>query len=188
MASHEHISESVAADDVAHHVATKLAEVGQRFTAGRRDIVAALSGADRPLSIPEILSITKGLAQSSAYRNLAVLENAGVVIRVITTDEWARYTPGSAATDFKSRFDQLKGAAFLQAYDTLRGGGAITEIEGTKAENAKTRMNLAQSEPEFIAAARDFQAALKDMVKSNKATLAKGSAGDNVDANNPLLK
>jgi hypothetical protein len=100
----------------------------------------------------------------------------------------AQYTPGSAATDFKSRFDQLKGAAFLQAYDTLRGGGAITEIEGTKAENAKTRMNLAQSEPEFIAAARDFQAALKDMVKSNKATLAKGSAGDNVDANNPLLK
>ncbi|CAB4368082.1 MAG: hypothetical protein F2916_04670 [Actinobacteria bacterium] len=91
MASHDHISDSVAADDVAHHVATKLAEVGQRFTAGRRDIVAALSGADRPLSIPEILSITKGLAQSSAYRNLAVLENAGVVIRVITTDEWARY-------------------------------------------------------------------------------------------------
>jgi Fe2+ or Zn2+ uptake regulation protein len=50
-----------------------------------------LSGADRPLSIPEILLSTSGLAQSSAYRNLSVLENAGVVIRVITTDEWARY-------------------------------------------------------------------------------------------------
>ena len=91
MARHDHIADSVAADDVAHHVATKLAEIGQRFTSGRRDIVAALSGADRPLSIPEILSGTTGLAQSSAYRNLSVLENAGVVTRVITTDEWARY-------------------------------------------------------------------------------------------------
>jgi Fe2+ or Zn2+ uptake regulation protein len=91
MATHQHVADSVAADDVAHHVATKLAEIGQRFTSGRRDIVAALSGADRPLSIPEILSTTTGLAQSSAYRNLSVLENAGVVIRVITTDEWARY-------------------------------------------------------------------------------------------------
>ena len=91
MATHQHAADSVAADDVAHHVATKLAEIGQRFTSGRRDIVAALSGADRPLSIPEILKCTTGLAQSSAYRNLSVLENAGVVIRVITTDEWARY-------------------------------------------------------------------------------------------------
>ena len=91
MATHQHAADSVAADDVAHHVATKLAEIGQRYTSGRRDIVAALSGADRPLSIPEILSSTTGLAQSSAYRNLSVLENAGVVIRVITTDEWARY-------------------------------------------------------------------------------------------------
>jgi Fe2+ or Zn2+ uptake regulation protein len=37
------------------------------------------------------LKNTKGLAQSSAYRNLTVLENAGVVVRVITTDEWARF-------------------------------------------------------------------------------------------------
>jgi Fe2+ or Zn2+ uptake regulation protein len=54
-------------------------------------IVESLSAAQRPLSIPEILETTTGLAQSSAYRNLTVLENAGVVVRVITTDEWARF-------------------------------------------------------------------------------------------------
>ena len=85
--AHEH----VAAADIAHHVATKLAEIGQRFTAGRRAIVESLVHAQRPLSIPEILENTSGLAQSSAYRNLTVLENAGVVVRVITTDEWARF-------------------------------------------------------------------------------------------------
>ena len=90
MASHQH-SDPVAAADIAHHVATKLGEIGQRFTPGRRDIVSALAAAQRPLSIPEILDQATGLAQSSAYRNLTVLENAGVVVRVITTDEWARY-------------------------------------------------------------------------------------------------
>ena len=84
---HQH----VAASDIAHHVATKLAEIGQRFTSGRRAIVESLTHAQRPLSIPEILEHTTGLAQSSAYRNLTVLENAGVVVRVITTDEWARF-------------------------------------------------------------------------------------------------
>jgi Fur family ferric uptake transcriptional regulator len=68
-----------------------LGEINQRFTTGRRDIVSALANAKRPLSIPEILDQATGLAQSSAYRNLTVLENAGVVVRVITTDEWARY-------------------------------------------------------------------------------------------------
>lgn len=36
--------------------------------------------------------------------------------------------------------DQVKGAAFLQAYDDLKGSGQITEIEGKKATQAKTRV------------------------------------------------
>lgn len=86
--SHHH--GSIETTDIARHVATQLAGAGQRFTTNRRDIVAALTKAERPLSMPEILDAT-GLAQSSAYRNLTVLENAGVVVRVISTDEWARF-------------------------------------------------------------------------------------------------
>jgi len=87
----EHTHDRIDAEEIAHHVATKLAEIGQRFTSSRRDIISVLARTDRPLSIPEILEITPDLAQSSAYRNLTVLENVGVVTRVITTDEWARY-------------------------------------------------------------------------------------------------
>lgn len=76
---------------IAHHVAARLAECGQRFTSGRRHIVAALARAGRPMSIPEMLGTSPELAQSSAYRNLSVLEGVGVVVRVVTTDEWARY-------------------------------------------------------------------------------------------------
>ena len=89
-ASHAHQETSDPAV-LAHDVATRLAAVGQRLTATRRAIVEALAAADRPLSIPEILSGGAGLAQSSVYRNLAVLERAGVVARVVTMDEWARF-------------------------------------------------------------------------------------------------
>lgn len=78
-------------DDVIREASSRVVAVGQRFTGGRRTIVRALIGARRPLSIPEILASTPELAQSSVYRNLALLEKAGVVSRVITTDEWARF-------------------------------------------------------------------------------------------------
>ena len=72
-------------------VAARLAGVGQRLTGTRRAIVEALAKAEKPLSIPEILDADTSLAQSSVYRNLSVLENAGAVSRVVTTDEWARF-------------------------------------------------------------------------------------------------
>jgi Fe2+ or Zn2+ uptake regulation protein len=70
---------------------TRLRRDGQRYTDGRRQLVGALAEAGQPLTIPEILRRRQDLAQSSAYRNLGVLERAGVVRRIVTTDEWARY-------------------------------------------------------------------------------------------------
>ena len=70
-------------------VAERLAVVGQRYTDKRRVIMDALGSAGKPLSTPEL--VAAGLPQSSVYRNLAVLESAGVVRRVITEDEFARF-------------------------------------------------------------------------------------------------
>lgn len=65
--------------------------------------------------------------------------------------------PGTEAKDFDIRLDQLKGKQFLQAFESLKGGGAITEVEGKKATDAIARMDAAGSEKEFIRAAREFQ-------------------------------
>ena len=70
-------------------VATRLRRDGQRYTSNRRALVDLL--ADGPLTIPELLGRDRALAQSSTYRNLAVLEKAGVVHRIVTSDEYARY-------------------------------------------------------------------------------------------------
>ncbi len=71
--------------------AARLRADAQRYTTNRRIIVDHLDRSDRPLSIPELLDRAPDLAQSSAYRNLAVLERAGVVGRIVTNDEFARY-------------------------------------------------------------------------------------------------
>jgi Fe2+ or Zn2+ uptake regulation protein len=72
-------------------VAHRLHRAGQRRTTTRDALVDVLAGAGRPLTIPEILDAGTGLAQSSVYRNLVMLEQAGVVHRIVTNAEFARF-------------------------------------------------------------------------------------------------
>jgi len=78
-------------DDLHDAVAQILRGHGQRYTASRRAVVDALRCADRPVTLPEILADNEELAQSSAYRNLAELVEAGVVRRIITSDEYSHF-------------------------------------------------------------------------------------------------
>ncbi len=72
--------------------ASRLREDGQRYTPRRRALVELLAEVDQPCTIPQLLERRRGMAQSSVYRNLAVLERAGVVHRILTTsDEFGRY-------------------------------------------------------------------------------------------------
>lgn len=74
-----------------HATATeRLRASGQRYTEQRRELVGLLAE-EGPLSIPQILVARTGLKQSSVYRNLADLEQAGVVHRVATDEEHGRY-------------------------------------------------------------------------------------------------
>jgi Fur family ferric uptake transcriptional regulator len=74
-----------------HAIATdRLRRQDQRYTPNRRALVTALSQG-RPMTLPELLAVSKGLPQSSAYRNLALLEEAGIVRRIVGGGEFARY-------------------------------------------------------------------------------------------------
>ena len=75
-------------DDTA---AARLRAAGQRYTPQRRSITELLAAAGSPLAMPAILQAVGGLTQSSAYRNLAVLEQVGVVRRVITDEDFAYF-------------------------------------------------------------------------------------------------
>ena len=70
---------------------SRLRRVHQRLTPNREAIVEVLVATSRPLTLPEVLDARAGLAQSSVYRSFVVLEKAGVVHRIVTNDEFARF-------------------------------------------------------------------------------------------------
>lgn len=77
--------------DLHAEVGARLQHAGQRYTSKRRAIVDALVKSSQPMTIPDIIRSSRGLAQSSVYRNLTVLERAHVARRVITGEDFGRY-------------------------------------------------------------------------------------------------
>jgi hypothetical protein len=71
-----------------------------------------------------------------------------------------KWSHSDAGSDALARYEQLTGVAFLSAYSMLKGGGAITDIEGQKAGAAMARLNRAQSEAEAKQALIDFKEAV----------------------------
>ncbi len=98
-------------------VARRLRRRGQRYTTGRRDLVTLLAGTERPLAIPDLLDRDPELSQSSLYRNLQVLEHAGVVRRLVTT------------TDTGARFELAEDLTSHHHHLVCRQCGRIEDFE-----------------------------------------------------------
>jgi len=110
-------------------------------------------GAEATSNLPKV----QASAENARNMVQGVLNHPGFSSTVgMTALPGARFIPGTKEADFQSRMDQLKGSAFLQAFETLKGGGQITEVEGKKATDAINRMSISTSEKEFRQAAQDF--------------------------------
>lgn len=70
--------------------------------------------------------------------------------------------PGTDAANFSAVLNQIKGGAFLQGFQAMKGAGAITEIEGKKAEQSIARLETAQSDDAFEEALVELQGILQD--------------------------
>lgn len=84
--------------------------------------------------------------------------------------------PGMARVSAK--YNQLVGQVFLKGFETLKGGGQVTEIEGNKAQQAMSSMHRGMSKEDFIAAMNQFQAAVDEGI----AKLREAAAGGNAQA------
>lgn len=65
--------------------------------------------------------------------------------------------PGTPQAAFVDLVNQAKGRAFLEAFNSLKGGGAITEVEGTKATQAIARLERARRPEDFDQALADLE-------------------------------
>jgi hypothetical protein len=84
--------------------------------------------------------------------------------------------PGTEQYRFGTRARQLEGQAFLQAFESLKGAGQITEVEGLKATQAIGRLDTAQQ-------ADDYREALNDLRSILTTAQARGAAMQSPDGN-----
>ena len=82
----------------------------------------------------------------------------------------ALHIPGTPEADFRALREQIDGEVFLQAFQDLKGGGHITEVEGEQAKKSRARMSSAQSEAGFKKAMNEYLAILdRGIAKARKA-------------------
>ena len=102
----------------------------------------------------------------------------------------ASYVPAIRGTDragADALREQIGGQAFLEAFQSLKGGGQITEIEGQKATAAITRLsNPGISPAEARKAAQEFTEIIRRGTERAKATASGSYAPQGADA--PALK
>jgi Fur family transcriptional regulator, ferric uptake regulator len=89
-------------------IGVRLAGLDQRYTRLRRVLVETLAASARPLTVPEILAAAPELPQSSAYRNVTILIEAGVVRRIAGPDDHALF---ELAEEFSGHHHHLVCAA-----------------------------------------------------------------------------
>lgn len=93
--------------------------------------------------------------------------------------------PGSKRRDFIVQFDNLKSLMSLEAVKYLKGQGAVSEAERALLANAASRLDRAQSKPEFEKALSDMITALSgetgDMVSEEDQLRAMGYTDEQIE-------
>jgi len=110
-----------------------------------------------------INSINEMIGAKDAQGKVIVPEHKGLkdVVGTMIPYEYKLGQSGTPAADFKSLYDQVKGGAFLEAVQRMKGTGAISEIEGTKATAALTAASTAQSPDAFRKEMSKFRDAIQ---------------------------
>jgi Fe2+ or Zn2+ uptake regulation protein len=97
-------------------IGVRLAGSDQRYTRLRRVLVDTLAASARPLTIPEILEAAPELPQSSAYRNVTALIEAGVVRRIAGPEDHGLF---ELAEEFSGHHHHLVCAACGRVEDVV---------------------------------------------------------------------
>lgn len=88
--------------------------------------------------------------------------------------------------DFDNIVAQLQGQSFLQAFESLKGGGQITEIEGKQATDAIARLQQTGSEEGFLAALNDLEAVVRTGLQRAQAAGGGPAAPPGGGASDPM--
>jgi hypothetical protein len=86
----------------------------------------------------------------------------------------------TGARTLQTKINQLNNNAFLMAFERLKGGGAITEVEGKAATEAMTRLReMVQSGQDYREALRDFRGEVQRLLEVAKRKAGVGGPNGN---------
>lgn len=97
-------------------------------------------------------------AENDIFRAVRQIDEVLVDPALSSVTGWQGSLPTlfSSSADMEERLRQIGGGAFSQAFETLKGGGAITEAEGRPATAAIARLEkLSQSDAGYVQALKD---------------------------------
>ncbi len=142
-------------------IAAKAKEIDAQ-TSSQSDLPAALDKGQYMLDVIDAAKNSRGLSESVG--GMFGLQGRQAELFPLTEGQ----------RQFAPIAEQLRGASFLEAYNSLKGGGAISEAEGKKAEQAIARLQQYQSEGDFVAALNELRGVVaKGMERAKgKATMA----------------
>ncbi len=96
-----------------------------------------LARSDRPLTMQEVLTAASGIPQSSAYRNLSVLAEAGVVRRIQGADDNGRFELAEVLSGHHHHHLICTGCGLMaDVHATAKLERALAEAARTAAEDA----------------------------------------------------
>jgi hypothetical protein len=133
----------------------------------------------------QITSTMAGVAAVDALMNSPDL-GAITGFKGTVNEFLAEYGAAPQYSNLMSYVDQLQGLNFLEAYQSLKGGGPITDIEGKQATAARTRINSAlKGRPEDLMVALQeakdlFQQALEKNPQYKGAQVPQGLSEDDL--------
>lgn len=146
------------AERFAYMVGLSGRDIDSRVTLAQREAEAraagGVAGKDRADATIDLLKIESSSAKVIGLVN-ELLTHKGKSA-ALGASSYLPSIRGTERAGFDNRLKQIQGDAFLKAFESLKGGGAITEMEGQKATQALNRMNETVNEEEFDAAAKDF--------------------------------
>lgn len=154
--------------------ADKLGYVGQREIVTKRNQMMSERITEAQLSLPQAEDNYKYMADLlDTVHDHKGLEQVIGMPNIMTL---GGHLPASDGADFRPYLKQLQGKQFLEAFESLKGGGQITEVEGNKATDAMARMQTTQSEPAFRKALREFKEVIFRAIVRHRTLAGQGVA------------
>lgn len=159
-------TETILLDPVTRNV---IGRVPKDIRGAAREVVLGKGEGEVIVDAPRAIAQTESIISDID----ALLEDPGLKLAT----GWGAYVPFNIPgfnAETRSRLDKLQGQAFLQAFESLKGGGQITEVEGQKAEQAIARLNTAQSYEEFRKALEEFKSSLAPALERQRSLTGGG--------------